>query len=94
MKRIHLLVLVAAFGLAASPAWAQSDLGFKRLGAAVGYVSPEDLDGTIGFGAFADLGTITPRIGLEARMDYWSQSEEAFGAEASISDLTLGARGK
>jgi len=94
MKRNLLFLALACGVLVASPAMAASDLGFKRLGAAVGYVSPDNLDGTIGFGAFVDHGTITPRLGLESRVDYWSQSEEEFGAEASISDLTIGARAK
>lgn len=93
MKRIvPFFVLVGL--MASTQAFAQSDLGFKRLGAAVGYVSPEDLDGTFGFGVFADLGKVTPQIALEPRIDYWSQSEEAFGVEAKISDVTVGMRGK
>jgi hypothetical protein len=71
-----------------------SAMGLRALGAAVGFVSPEDGDGTFSVGAFADWGMITPEIGLESRLDYWSQSEEAFGVEASVSDITLGARGK
>jgi opacity protein-like surface antigen len=94
MKRTVLVVALMAGALASQQAAADSDLGFKRLGAAVGYVSPEHLDGTIGFGVFADMGTISPRIGMETHIDYWSQSEEAFGAEVSISDLAFGARGK
>jgi opacity protein-like surface antigen len=71
-----------------------SHMGLKAIGAAVGFVSPEDADGTFSVGAFADWGMITPEIGLESRLDYWSQSESSFGAEASVSDITLGARGK
>jgi outer membrane protein W len=43
---------------------------------------------------FADMGRITNNIMLEPRMDYWSKSEGAFGAEASIRDLSVGARAK
>jgi opacity protein-like surface antigen len=71
-----------------------SHMGLKAIGAAVGFVSPEDADGTFSVGAFADWGMITPEIGLESRLDYWSQSESSFGVEASVSDITLGARGK
>jgi opacity protein-like surface antigen len=93
--KVKILLLTFLVGaLMSQQANAQSDIGFKRLGATLAYVSPEDLDGTIGFGAFADLGTITPNIGLEARLDYWSQSEEAFGTKASVHDITVGARGK
>ncbi|NIW24424.1 MAG: hypothetical protein GWN29_07580, partial [Gammaproteobacteria bacterium] len=48
----------------------------------------------IGFGAFADLGTITRNMRLEAYMSYWSKSEEAFELSANANDLTLGARSK
>jgi len=72
----------------------QSDLGLKRIGGAIGFVSPENLDGVFSLGAFADWGTITPRIGLESRLDYWSWSESAFGVESSVHDVTLGARAK
>src|SRR5262245_3834049 len=71
-----------------------ADFGFKRIGGAIQLVSPEDIDATFGFGAFADLGTVAPNIGLEARLDYWSHSESQFGFDASIRDITLGARGK
>jgi len=94
MKRVLWLTL-AACTLANGSAMAQSDLGLKNVGVAVGFVSPEDLDGTFSLGVFADHGLITPRVGLESRLDYWSASQRSFnGAEASVSDVTLGARAK
>src|SRR5262245_29237760 len=89
MKR-NVLVALAAIAfctVTVQNASAQSDFGFKKLGVAVGFVDPEGLDGTVSFGALADLGTVAPKIGLEAHGDYWSQSEESFGAEASVSDF-------
>ena len=71
-----------------------ADFGFKRIGGALAMVGPEEIDATLGFGVFADLGTVAPNIGLEARLDYWSQSEETFGFDASVRDVTLGVRGK
>ncbi len=94
MKRRILTVTVALCALTASSAMAQSNLGLKNLGVAVGFVSPENLDGTFSFGVFADHGTIAPRIGLESRVDYWEWSESAFGAKTSVSDIAVGARGK
>ena len=94
MKRIVLLIGLAASIAIAPAAMAQSDIGLKNLGVAVGYVSPESADGTFSIGGFADLGTMAPNIGLEARLDYWSWSESAYGAETTVSDVTLGARGK
>lgn len=94
MKYRMLAVTVALGALVASNAMAQSSLGLKSLGVAVGYVSPENLDGTLGFGVFADHGTIAPRIGLESRIDYWGWSQSAFGAKTSINDMAVGARSK
>ena len=79
---------------AAPQAKDQTSLGLYKVGAAIGFVSPEDLDGTFSIGVFADHGMLAPNIGLESRLDYWSQSEESFGAEASFSDLAIGARAK
>jgi hypothetical protein len=61
---------------------------------ATGFVSPEDLDGTFSIGVFVDHGYIAPRLGLESRIDFWSTSEEAFGTELAVSDVTIGARAK
>lgn len=94
MKRNSLLLALAFIVLAAPVASAQSNLGLKRIGPAFGFVSPENVDATVTFGAFADLGTIAPRIGLESHLDYWTHSENSFGVDAHIHDVTLGARGK
>ena len=94
MKRIVTVLVLASLAAAAPAAMAQSDLGLKRVGVALGYIDPEQLGGTVSLGVFADHGTIAPRFGLETRLDYWSSSEEAFGAKASIRDIALGSRGK
>ena len=94
MKRNVLAVLLAVSVCSASSAFAQADLGLKNVGVAVGYVSPENLDGTFSFGVFADHGTIAPKFSLESRVDYWGWSENAFGAKASIRDIVVGARTK
>jgi hypothetical protein len=102
MKRTALLVAMATCLLVSHEALAEGatagnpdvGLGLKSLGIAIGYVSPEDVDGTFSIGVFADHGRITPNIAVESRLDYWSHSESEFGADASISDITLGARGK
>lgn len=92
MNRKLMLAAIALCTLLAQPAMAQSDLGFKRAGISVSMVSPENVDATFGLGAFADLGTIAPNWALESRLDWWSHSESVFGADASLSDITLGAR--
>jgi hypothetical protein len=69
-------------------------LGFRAIGGSLGFVDPEGADGTMLLGVFADMGRITPRIALEPRIDYWSKSEESFGARASVRDVIVGARAK
>jgi opacity protein-like surface antigen len=94
MKRIVLLLALALIVTIAPAAMAQSDLGLKGLGVAVGFVSPENMDGVFSFGGFANLGNVTPNIGLEARLDYWSWSKSEFGVETKAHDTALGVRGK
>ena len=94
MKRRVVAFTLAISVLAASSAFAQADLGVKNVGVAVGYVSPENLDGTMSFGVFADHGTIAPRFGLESRVDYWGWSENVQGTKTAIRDIAVGARTK
>jgi hypothetical protein len=93
MKRSVLLLSLAALAVAA-PAFAQSDLGFKRIGGAIGIVDPEAANTTFQLGILVDHGTIAPHWGLESHLDYWSQSDDLFGAKNSFRDVSLGARVK
>ena len=72
----------------------EAGLGLNALGVEAGLVDPEGASGTLGFGVFADLGTLAPDIRLSSHLDYWSKSESDFGAEASIHDISVGARAK
>jgi opacity protein-like surface antigen len=94
MKRTVLILLLALGVLPAGQALAQSNVGLHGIGASLAFVSPEDLDGTVGLGVFADLGFVTPQIGLEPHIEYWSTSEQAYGAEVSMRDVAIGCRGK
>lgn len=96
MKRLTALSIFAFICIfACSQASAQADLGLRGAGIELGIVGPEDVDATIGFGIFADLGKITPNMMLEAHLDYWSQSEDLFtGGDASVRDIALGSRAK
>ena len=89
------LYLVLALGLLSAPqAMAQSNIGLHAIGANAAFVSPENLDGAFGFGVFADLGQIAPKIGLEPTLEYWSKTDSQFGVDNSLRDLSLGVRGK
>jgi opacity protein-like surface antigen len=94
MKRSLLILAIVGCTALSTEAIAQSNLGLKAIGGAVGYVSPENLDGTFSLGVFADVGTITPNISLEPRIDFWSWSQDQFGVKNSVSDVQFGARGK
>lgn len=94
MKRTNLLLALAILAIAAPAAHAQSDLGLKRIGVAVGFVDPENLGTTFSLGVFADHGTVTPNISLESRLDYWSKSDQFLGTKTTLRDVTLGVRGK
>jgi opacity protein-like surface antigen len=89
------LYLVLAFGLlSAQQAAAQSNIGLHAIGASAAFVSPENLDGAFGFGVFADLGKIAPKIGLEPTLEYWSKTDSQFGVDNTLRDVSVGARGK
>ncbi|MBD3232928.1 MAG: outer membrane beta-barrel protein [candidate division Zixibacteria bacterium] len=75
MKVKLVVVTLALFVLFVGiPAFSQSMIGLQAIGGKVGYVDPEDIDGTFGFGAIADLGTFMPQFGWEAEVTYWSTS--------------------
>ena len=94
MKRFPLFLVLAIGLFGAGQAMAQSNLHFNAIGGSLALVNAEQLDNTFGFGVFADMGQIAPHIGLEPTLEYWSKSEDAFGASASMRDLSIGARGK
>ncbi|UCH82996.1 MAG: outer membrane beta-barrel protein [Candidatus Latescibacterota bacterium] len=95
MSRLYFGFIISCLCISfVSSAAAQSNIGFKAAGLQVGVVNPEDFDATVGFSAHLDLGTIAPRIMLETHLGYWSTSEDEFGIEASVRDITLGAKAK
>jgi len=77
----------------ASTASAGVDLGLKGIGLRVGVVEPENLDTSLGFGFFMDLGTFHPNVAFETYVDYWSYSQDVVLAEASFRDIAVGAKG-
>jgi len=94
MKQKALYLVLALGLLSAQPAAAQSKIGLHAIGANAAFVSPENLDGAFGLGVFADLGRITPEIGLEPVIEFWSRSDDQFGIETTLRDVSVGMRGK
>jgi hypothetical protein len=94
MQRKVILLTLAACALFSQTAIAQTNLGLKGIGGAVGVVSPEDMDATFGLGLMLDHGTIVPHLALESRLDWWSKSQDAFGSEVTARDIAVGARCK
>jgi opacity protein-like surface antigen len=95
MKKITVaLLMVALCTVAVQDASAQANFGLKGIGGRIGLVNAENLDSSFGFDAVADLGTVSPVIGVEARLGYWAYSESQFGVEAKLSDISVSGRGK
>lgn len=86
-----ILVLVCAFGAYAS-------VDFTHGGIRAGYVMPNDIDNTVGFGAELGFGLSVPNLGFSIEGGYWSKSysENLAGTtwDAKFSDLNFGLSGK
>lgn len=92
MKKVGFLVLL--FFVSVSFVYAQSDIGLKSIGGKIGFVMPEAIDNTFGFGVVADLGTITPTIALQAHVEYWGKTYTEGYNEWSWSEIMIGATAK
>jgi hypothetical protein len=74
MKTLRTLTILVVVLFAVS-VFAKANIGLNGIGAQVGFVSIESSIGsTIGFGAAADLGWLTPQIAFGAELLYWSKS--------------------
>ena len=70
-------------------------IGFRGVGAGIGYVDPEGgLGGTFGLDALADLGYLIENLGFEAHVTYWSKGEEEFGVDWSFKSFSFNALAK
>lgn len=98
MQKQKWIILILTVFMAVS-AFSQSNIGLNGVGGKLGYVDPEgEMESTFGFGAVADLGTITPKILLEADIFYWGKSyDESFlgsSTEVKFTSITLSAVAK
>ena len=101
--RSLLLLALASLVLSvgSSPALAQDQsqtydpqnpgLGFRGIGARIGFVDPEDASSTVVWGAHVDAGTLVRNVHLVPYFEYWSAGAEVGGFEADVSDLTIAA---
>jgi len=82
-------ILLAIGVLAAAPAMAESNIGFKAIEGRVGFVDigEGDAGGTFIVSAFADLGMLSENIGLEAGVDFWSKGWDAGVCEWSWTNI-------
>lgn len=95
MQKLLVGMAVALFCSAASQnAMAGTNLGLRSIGADVGFVDAEGVDGTAGFGVFANLGNLSRDIRLAPHLGYWSKSQSFGGAETSVHDISFGTRGE
>jgi len=86
--RVAIVAAVALF-LISVPVLGQSDIGFKGIGAKIGYMKPEDIDGTFTVGAVVDLGTFIPELGWDASVQYWSSGNDEFESDWSLADIAI-----
>ncbi|UCE66363.1 MAG: outer membrane beta-barrel protein [Candidatus Zixiibacteriota bacterium] len=84
-------VLVCAFSAFAS-------VDFTHGGIRAGYVMPNDIDNTVGFGAEVGFGLPVPNLSFNLEGGYWSKSyeEDLMGTtwEAKFTDFNFGLSGK
>jgi opacity protein-like surface antigen len=85
------LVLVCAFSAFAS-------VDFTHGGIRAGYVMPDGIDNTVGFGAEVGFGLPVPNLSFNLEGGYWSKSysEDLMGTtwDAKFTDLNFGISGK
>ncbi|MBU1702588.1 MAG: porin family protein [Candidatus Eisenbacteria bacterium] len=66
------------------------EIGLKGIEARLGYADIEgDVGGAILFSGGADLGQLTPELGLELQADFWTKSED-FGGGVEWSWMDFG----
>lgn len=70
---------------------AQAELGFKAIEARVGFTDLEgDAGSTFLVSAAADLGKLTPDLGLEFNVDFWNKTWDAGFTDAEWTWMNLG----
>ena len=95
MKKAIVFALSFVICMAVSQnAWATSNIGLTRVGVDAGIVDVDGGGSTLGLGLSADMGTIAKDVRFSLHAGYWNDSENSFGAEAGIRDISFGARAR
>jgi len=75
-------------------AWAASNIGLHRIGVDAGLVDVDGGGSTLGLGLTADMGTFSKDVRFSLHANYWNDTEESFGAEAGVRDISFGGRAR
>jgi opacity protein-like surface antigen len=75
-------------------AWAASNIGLQRIGVDAGLVDVDGGGSTLGLGLTADMGTFSKDVRFSLHANYWNDTEESFGAEAGVRDISFGGRAR
>jgi len=95
MKKVCVIALSFVFCIAFSQnAWAKSNIGLQRLGVDAGIVDVDGGGSTLGLGVTADMGTFSKDVRFSFHGNYWNDTEESFGAEAGVRDISFSGRAR
>lgn len=95
MKKVCVFALSILFCMAFSQnAWAASNIGLQRIGVDAGLVDVDGGGSTLGLGLTADMGTFSKDVRFSLHGNYWNDTEESFGAEAGVRDISFGGRAR
>ena len=97
MRKLYVIAMVVAM-VSLVTVSANASNGLRSIGVGVGYVTPDNLDGTLAFGLNFDFGLPVNNLFLQPFAGYWSYSLDVsalgFDASSSISDWQFGANAK
>src|SRR4029453_4008433 len=95
MKKTFVFALAFVFCMAVSQsAWAASHIGLTKLGVDAGIVDVDGGGSTLGLGMTADMGTFAKDVRFSLHGNYWNDTEESFGAEAGVRDISFSGRAR
>jgi len=77
MRKFIITVSVLSLTCLMTAAGMAQGIGFNGIGGKIGFAKPENIDGTLNFGAHANLGEIIENLVLYPSVDFWTKSEGA-----------------